>query len=132
MVHICNETKHVKLTLPEINSSPLKMDGWNTILSYWGGLFSGALAVSFREGNPATFLEFHGIFFLKLSLVALAFSQALTMALQVTTLGLLKLSTWRLLKGPKRDQQERIKSKYDKTTFLVYLVNSKLSGKLET
>ena len=22
-------------TLPETNSSPLKMDGWNTILSYW-------------------------------------------------------------------------------------------------
>ena len=32
-------------------SLPLKMDGWNTSLSYWGGLFSGALAVSFREGN---------------------------------------------------------------------------------
>ena len=30
--------------------SPLKMDGWNTILSYWGGLFSGAFAVGFREG----------------------------------------------------------------------------------
>ena len=38
-------------TLPETNrTSPLKMDGWNTILSYWGfGLFSGAFAVSFRE-----------------------------------------------------------------------------------
>ena len=23
-------------TLPETNSSPLKMDGWNTIVSYWG------------------------------------------------------------------------------------------------
>ncbi len=22
-------------TLPETNSSPLQMDGWNTILSYW-------------------------------------------------------------------------------------------------
>ena len=31
-----------KFTLPETNSSPLKMDGWKTILSYWGpGLFSG-------------------------------------------------------------------------------------------
>ncbi len=29
-------------TLPETNSSPLKMDGWNTILSYWDGQFSGA------------------------------------------------------------------------------------------
>ena len=41
------------LTLPETNSSLLKMDGWNTSLSYWGpGLFSGAFAVSFRKGNP--------------------------------------------------------------------------------
>ncbi len=29
-------------TLPETNSSPLKMDGWNTSLSYWEGNFSGA------------------------------------------------------------------------------------------
>ena len=28
---------------------PLKTDGWKTILSYWGGLFSGR-TVSFREG----------------------------------------------------------------------------------
>ena len=27
------------------------MDGWNTIVSYWDGLFSGAFAVSFREGK---------------------------------------------------------------------------------
>ena len=28
------------------------MDGWNTSLSYWcPGLFSGAFAVSFREGK---------------------------------------------------------------------------------
>ena len=27
------------------------MDGWNTIVSFWDGLFSGAMAVSFREGN---------------------------------------------------------------------------------
>ncbi len=28
----------------ETNTSPLKMDGWNTILSYWGpGLFSGGV-----------------------------------------------------------------------------------------
>ena len=41
------------LTLPETNGSPLKIDGWNTILSYWGGglFFRGELAVSFREGN---------------------------------------------------------------------------------
>ena len=36
-------------TLPETNSSPLKMDGWRTILSFLDGLFSGAIAVSFRE-----------------------------------------------------------------------------------
>ena len=29
--------------------NPLKMDGWNTIVYFWDGLFSGALAVSFRE-----------------------------------------------------------------------------------
>ena len=28
----------------------LKMDGWNTIVSFSDGLFSGAFAVSFREG----------------------------------------------------------------------------------
>ena len=37
------------VTLPETNSSPL--DGWKMILSFWDGLFSGAFAVSFREGN---------------------------------------------------------------------------------
>ena len=34
------------------NSSHLKMVGWKMILSFWDGLFSGALAVSFREGTP--------------------------------------------------------------------------------
>ena len=33
-------------TLPETNSSHLKMDGWNTIVSFWDGLFSGAMLVS--------------------------------------------------------------------------------------
>ena len=28
-----------------------KMDGWNTIVSFWDDLFSGALAVSFKECN---------------------------------------------------------------------------------
>ena len=32
--------------LPETNSSPLKMDGWKTILSFWDGQFSGAMLVS--------------------------------------------------------------------------------------
>ncbi len=26
-----------------------KMNGWNTIVSFWDGLFSGAMSVSFRE-----------------------------------------------------------------------------------
>ena len=38
------------VTLPETNSSPLKMHGWNTIVSFWDGL-SGAFAVSFRDGK---------------------------------------------------------------------------------
>ncbi len=38
-------------TLPDTNGLPLKMDGWNTILSVWDGLFSGAFALSFREDN---------------------------------------------------------------------------------
>ena len=41
----------------ETNSSHLKMDGWKPSLSYWGpAYFSGAFAVSFREGNrqPST------------------------------------------------------------------------------
>ena len=29
-------------TPPKFNSSPLKMDGWKTSLSYWEGNFSGA------------------------------------------------------------------------------------------
>ena len=38
-------------TLPETNSSHLKMDSWNTTCSFLlgPGLFSGAFAVSFRE-----------------------------------------------------------------------------------
>ena len=41
-----------QVTLPETNSSPPKMDGWNTILSFWGpAYFQGRFAVSFREGS---------------------------------------------------------------------------------
>ena len=36
-------------TLPETNSSPLKVDGWNTTFLL-GNLFSGAFAVSFPGG----------------------------------------------------------------------------------
>ena len=41
----CNSCTTERLdvfTLPETNSSPLKMDGWNTIVSYWDGLCLGA------------------------------------------------------------------------------------------
>lgn len=38
-------------TLPETNGLPLKMDDWNTIVSFRDGLFSEPFAVSFKEGN---------------------------------------------------------------------------------
>ena len=41
----------VQVTLPETNCLPLEMDGWNTIFLLGFGLFSGAFAVSFREGK---------------------------------------------------------------------------------
>ena len=41
-------------TLPETNIAP-EMGGWNTTFLLGFGLFSGALAVSFREG---TYIEF--------------------------------------------------------------------------
>ena len=47
-------------TLPETNSKrPLKRDGWNTYSFPIGeaGLFSGAFAVSFREGNRFFFMR---------------------------------------------------------------------------
>ena len=37
-------------TLPETNSSHLKMDGWKTILSFWGPAYFQGRTVSFREG----------------------------------------------------------------------------------
>ena len=47
MMTILHGIPSLKLTV-----RPKKMDGWNTSLSYWGpGLFSGAFAVSFREGR---------------------------------------------------------------------------------
>ena len=44
------ETVGVMGVIPslKLTFSPLKMDGWNTSLSYWEGLFSGAMLV-FRE-----------------------------------------------------------------------------------
>ena len=46
---------HRRSTLPETNSSHLKIDGWKTIVSFWGpwdGLFSGATLCS---GNVLPF-----------------------------------------------------------------------------
>ena len=40
--------KSKSTTLPETNSLHLKMDGWNTIVSFCDGLFSGAMLVSWR------------------------------------------------------------------------------------
>ena len=42
------ELPSLKLTF-----SPLEMDGWNTILSYWGGPFSGAMLVSGRVNRDS-------------------------------------------------------------------------------
>ena len=38
----------------KLTARPCKMDGWNTIVSFWvpKGIFSGAFAVSFRECHP--------------------------------------------------------------------------------
>ena len=42
----------IVITLPETNmTSPLKMDGWNTILYYWVSAYFQGRTVSFREGN---------------------------------------------------------------------------------
>ncbi len=41
-------------TLPETNSSPLKMDGWNTTFLLGCPIFRCKLAVSFREGISST------------------------------------------------------------------------------
>ena len=45
-------------SLPETNSSPLKMDGWNTILSYWVSAYFQGRTVSFREGIPNQISKF--------------------------------------------------------------------------
>ena len=35
----------------KLTCSHLKMDGWNTIVSFWDSIFSGAFTVSFREST---------------------------------------------------------------------------------
>ena len=42
------KVRYIKLCTPQkFNSSPLKNDGWKTILSFWEGNFSGAM-LNFR------------------------------------------------------------------------------------
>ena len=43
-----HETKSFRGTLPETNSSHLKIDGWKTIISLWGRL--GCFGCQFQEG----------------------------------------------------------------------------------
>ena len=43
-----NGATPLKFTLPETNSSPLKMDAWNTTFLLGFGLFSGDMLVSGR------------------------------------------------------------------------------------
>ncbi len=43
-------------TLPETYLAAITIVG--KLLSFWDGLFSGAFAVSFREGKPHVLLEF--------------------------------------------------------------------------
>ena len=51
--------KRKKCTLPETNSSPLKMDGWNTTFLLGRPIFRGY--VSFREGIPNIMIKGWGI-----------------------------------------------------------------------
>ena len=43
--------RKLQLTLPKTNSSPLKNDGWKTILSFWGMAYFQGLQVKLQEGN---------------------------------------------------------------------------------
>ena len=47
--HSPHPLMYICITLPETNSSPLKMDGWNTIVSFWGPGYFQVRTVSFRE-----------------------------------------------------------------------------------
>ena len=49
-------SQRVFFSLPETNKSHPKMDGWNMIVSFSDGIFSGAINVSFREGNLFIFM----------------------------------------------------------------------------
>ena len=45
------------------------MDGWTTKVFFWDGLFSGAFAVSFREGNPLTWPSIEQVRFSRKSFI---------------------------------------------------------------
>ena len=63
----CVSIKGVKIvrdtlreSLRETNSSHLKMDGWNRIVSFWGTAYFQVRTVSFREGTlPETNIQGH-------------------------------------------------------------------------
>jgi len=61
----CEKVGVWSITLPETNSSPLKMDGWNTIGFFWApALFSGAFAVHFAgEGIIPKFISQQNVTF---------------------------------------------------------------------
>ena len=61
----CKKVGVWSITLPETNSSPLKMDGWNTIGFFWApALFSGAFAVHFAgEGIIPKFISQQNVTF---------------------------------------------------------------------
>ena len=44
------------IALPETNSSHLKMDGWKTILSFWGPAYFQVQTFSFRGVYPLSVL----------------------------------------------------------------------------
>ena len=47
------------VTTPKFNSSPMKNDGWKTILSFWGPACFQGRTVKLREGNLPT--RFHQV-----------------------------------------------------------------------
>ena len=51
LIHQGIQSNHMKPPIPslKLTFSPLEINGWNTIVSFWDSLFSGAFAVSFRE-----------------------------------------------------------------------------------
>ena len=43
-----NPLVNIGITLPKFNSSPLKKDGWKTILSFWGPVYFQGRTVNFQ------------------------------------------------------------------------------------